>query len=118
MLKVLVVEDEVELLELYDLILSKDYIVFTTESGREAIEIFDRENPEVLIVDIRLPDVSGVEVIKHAKAKNPNVAILGVSAYRERFKEAIDAGAATVIQKPFLVKQIHNVIQDVLQGKQ
>ncbi len=118
MLKLLVVEDEVELLELYDLILSKDYIVFTTESGREAIEIFDRENPEILIVDIRLPDVSGVEVIKHAKAKNPNVAAIGVSAYRERFKEALDAGAATVIQKPFLVKQIHKVIQDVLENKQ
>ncbi|MDY1591084.1 MAG: response regulator [Methanofastidiosum sp.] len=117
MLKVLVVEDEVELLELYNLILSKDYIVFTTESGREAIEIFDRENPEVLIVDIKLPDVSGVEVIKHAKTKNPNVAIIGVSAYRERFKEAIDAGATTVIQKPFLVKQIHKVIQDALHSK-
>jgi len=118
MLKLLVVEDEVELLELYNLILSKDYIVFTTESGREAIEIFDRENPEVLIVDIRLPDVSGIEVIKHAKSKNPNVAVMGVSAYRERFKEALDAGAATVIQKPFLVKQIHKVIQDVLENKQ
>lgn len=118
MLKVLVVEDEVELLELYDLILSKDYIVFTTDSGREAINIFDRENPEVIIVDIRLPDVSGVEVTKHAKLKNPNVAVIGVSAYRERFKEALDAGAATVIQKPFLVKQIHKVIEDVLQNKQ
>lgn len=118
MRKVLVVEDEVELLELYDLILSKDYIVFTTDSGREAIDIFDRENPDVIIIDIRLPDVSGVEVTKYAKAKNPNVAIIGVSAYRERFKEAIDAGASTVIQKPFLVKQIHKVIEEVLETNQ
>ena len=44
--------------------------------------------------------------------------MIGVSAYRERFKEALDAGAATVIQKPFLVKQIHKVIQDVLENKQ
>ncbi|KYC45778.1 MAG: acetoacetate metabolism regulatory protein AtoC [Candidatus Methanofastidiosum methylothiophilum] len=118
MLKLLVVEDEVELLELYDLILGKDYTVFTTDSGKEAINIFDRENPEVLIVDIRLPDISGIEVTKHAKSKNPKVAVIAVSAYRERFKEAIDAGAATVIQKPFLVKQIHNVIEDVLNNKQ
>lgn len=118
MLKVLVVEDEIELLQLYDLILSKDYIVLTTDSGREAINIFDRENPEVIIVDIRLPDLSGIEVTKHAKIKKPNVAIIGVSAYRERFKEALDAGATTVIQKPFLVKQIHKVIEDVLQNKQ
>ncbi len=117
MLKVLVVEDEIELLELYDIILSKKYIVFTTDSGREAIDIFDRENPEILIIDIKLPDISGVEVTKHAKSKNPDVAVIGVSAYRERFKEALDAGAATVIQKPFLVKQIHKVIEDVLQGK-
>ena len=118
MLKVLVVEDEVELLELYDLILSKNYKVFTTDSGREAINIIDRENPEILIVDIRLPDLSGIEVTKYAKAKNLNVVVIGVSAYRERFKEAIDAGAATVIQKPFLIKQIHEVIEGVLQKKQ
>lgn len=116
MLKLLVVEDETELLELYDIILSKKYIVFTTESGREAIEIFDRENPEILIIDIKLPDVSGVEVTKHAKSKNPNVSVIGVSAYKERFKEALDAGAAIVIQKPFRVEQIHKIIEEVLQG--
>jgi len=118
MRKILVVEDEVELLELYDMILSKDYIVFTTESGREAIEIFDRENPEIIIVDIKLPDVSGVEVTKHAKSKNPDVAVIGISAFRERFKEILDAGAAIVLQKPFLVKQIHKVIEDVAPSKQ
>lgn len=118
MLKILVVEDEVELLELYDLILSKNYKVFTTDSGREAIKIIDRENPKILIVDIRLPDLSGIEVTKYAKAKNPEIIVIGVSAYRERFKEAIDAGAATVIQKPFLIKQIHEVIEDLLHKKQ
>ena len=117
MLKILVVEDEVELLELYDLILSKNYKVFTTDSGREAIKIIDRENPKILIVDIRLPDLSGIEVTKYAKAKN-RCYCSGVSAYRERFKEAIDAGAATVIQKPFLIKQIHEVIEDLLHKKQ
>ncbi len=118
MLKLLVVEDEVELLELYHLILSKDYIVFTTSSGRGAIDIFNKENPEAVIVDIKLPDISGVEVTSYIKRKNPNVSVIGVSAYRERFKEVLDAGANTVIQKPFLVKQIHKVIQDVIKNKQ
>lgn len=113
MQKILVVEDEVELLELYSMILGNEYIVFTTDSGREAIEIFDRERPEVIIVDIKLPDISGVEVTKHAKTINPNVSIIGISAYRERFKEILEAGAVTVLQKPFLVKDIRKVIQDL-----
>ncbi|NMC60573.1 MAG: response regulator [Candidatus Methanofastidiosa archaeon] len=112
MRKILVVEDEIELLELYNLILSKDFVVFTTDSGKEAIDIFDRENPDIIIVDIKLPDISGIEVTKHAKTINPNVEVIGISAYRERFKELLDAGAAVVLQKPFLVKDISKVIED------
>ena len=100
MLKILVVKNEVELLELYDLILSKNYKVFTTDSGREAIKIIDRENPKILIVDIRLPDLSGIEVTKYAKAKNPDVIVIGVSAYRERFKKQLTQGRLP-LYKPF-----------------
>ena len=113
MKKVLVVEDEVELLELYDMILSNDYRVFTTDSGRSAIKIFDTEKPDIIIVDIKLPDISGIEVTRHAKTINPKVAIIGISAYRERFKEILDAGANTVLQKPFLVKDIRKVIAEL-----
>ncbi len=54
--KILIVEDEVELLEVYSEILGNDYVVFKAENGKDAIEIFDKENPDIAILDIKLPD--------------------------------------------------------------
>ncbi|NMC59066.1 MAG: response regulator [Candidatus Methanofastidiosa archaeon] len=111
--KILIVEDEVELLEVYSEILGNDYVVFKAENGKDAIEIFDKENPDIAILDIKLPDISGIELTKYIKDKSPNTIVVGVSAYGEKLKDALNVGATTVVQKPFMAREIHTIIDDL-----
>ena len=113
--KILVVEDESDLLVLYDEMLCENYKVFTSETGKGAIEIFDRENPKIVIMDIKLPDISGIEVTKYIKEKSPDTIVIAVSAYGERLKEALNVGASTLVQKPFIINELYTVIQDLTQ---
>ncbi|MFA7691249.1 MAG: response regulator [Methanofastidiosum sp.] len=113
--KILVVEDESDLLVLYDEMLCENYKVFTSETGKGAIEIFDRENPKIVIMDIKLPDISGIEVTKYIKEKSPDTIVIAVSAYGERLKEALNVGASTLVQKPFIINELYTLIQDLTQ---
>ncbi len=113
--KILIVEDESALLVVYDEMLHNDYKVFTSETGRGAIEIFDKENPKIVIMDIKLPDISGIEVTKYIKEKSPDTIVIAVSAYGDYLKEALNVGASTLVQKPFIVKELYTLIQDLTQ---
>jgi len=113
--KILVVEDESDLLVLYDEMLHENYKVFTSGTGKGAIEIFDREAPRIVIMDIKLPDISGIEVTKYIKDKSPETIVVAVSAYGEKLKEALNAGASTLVQKPFISKELYTLIQDLTQ---
>jgi len=113
--KILVVDDEPDLLMIYDVMLHKDFNVFTAGTGKEAIDIFDRETPKIVIIDIKLPDISGIEVTKYIKEKSPDTTVIAVSAYGEKLKEALNAGASTLVQKPFIAKELYILIQDLTQ---
>ena len=111
--KILVVEDESELLVLYDEMLHDDYKVLTSGTGKEAIEIFDRESPRIVLMDIKLPDMSGIEVTKYIKDKSPDTIVIAVSAYGDRLKEALNVGASTLVHKPFIYKELYTLLQDL-----
>ena len=113
--KILIVEDESELLVLYDEMLHNKYKVYTAPTGKEAIEIFDRENPKIAIMDINLPDISGIEVTKYIKNKSPDAIIIAVSGYGEKLKEALAVGASTLVQKPFIARELFTLIEDLTQ---
>ena len=117
--KILVVEDEIELLDFYDKMLTaEDYTVYKSETGKKAIDIFDKEDPKIIIMDIKLPDISGIEVTRYIKEKSPDAIIIAVSAYGERLKDAVNAGAYTLVQKPFLQKELISLIKDLTQSSE
>lgn len=117
--KILVVEDEIELLDFYDKMLTaEDYTVYKSETGKKAIDIFDKEDPKIIIMDIKLPDISGIEVTRYIKEKSPDAIIIAVSAYGEKLKEAVNAGAYTLVQKPFLQKELISLIKNLTQSSE
>lgn len=84
-MKILVVDDEKNILKLYQAELEDEgYTVVTANSGREGLEVFDRENPDIVTLDILMPDMDGIQVLRQIKEKKPSVPIIMLTAYDYR----------------------------------
>lgn len=84
-MKVLVVDDEKNILKLYKSELEDEgYDVITASSGREALEVFEREAPDLVTLDILMPDMDGIQVLRQMKEKRPNIPVIMLTAYDYR----------------------------------
>ncbi len=102
--KILVAEDELSMRELLDFMLSREgYRTSIAESGKKAIAMVERESYDLLLCDIRLGDLSGLDVLRSCKQHSPNTVVIMVSAYAttETAVEAMNAGAYDYVPKPF-----------------
>ena len=113
MIKVLVLDDEKGLCEqLKDFFTCRGYMVFAVTSGEKALEVIEKENPHILFLDIRMPGIDGLEVLRQAKEKNDKVKVIMVTALRgedKRFR-AKELGADEYLVKPFDYKEIERLI--------
>lgn len=101
---VLVVDDEELTLRTISRGLREEgYEVLTAASGEEALQVFAADSPDLTLLDIVLPGMDGVEVLRRMKAANPGAIILTMSAYHmvDRAVEAMKAGAHDYLIKPF-----------------
>ncbi len=117
--RILIVDDEETLtFSMYQsFILEKgDYEIVTANSGEEALEKLDSKKFDVAIVDIYLPGISGLDLIKKIKEKNPDTAIIVMSAYATMDKkdEALENGALYFFEKPFDMKEVKKVVLKTL----
>lgn len=84
-MKILVVDDEKNILKLYQAELEEEgHTVVTANSGKEALEVFDRENPDVVTLDILMPDIDGIQVLRQIKEKKPQTPVIMLTAYDYR----------------------------------
>ena len=102
--RILIVEDEKLLNEAYELVLKREgYEIHSVFNGEEALAIFDKVKPDLVLLDLRMPKVDGVEFLKRLKpAKNyPYVKILVFSNYDDQHEidEAFKYGASRYILK-------------------
>jgi two-component system, NtrC family, response regulator AtoC len=101
---VLVVDDEELTLRTVSRGLRQEgFEVFTAASGEDALQVFAAEKPDLTLLDIVLPGIDGVEVLRRMKAANPSAIILMMSAYHmvDRAVEAMKLGAYDYLVKPF-----------------
>ena len=106
--RVLVVDDEPNILAtLAPLLRSRGYEVFTAMSGRAAIEAIDREKPDLVVLDLGLPDIDGVEVCRQVR-ESSNVPIVVLSARGSEGDKvrALDVGADDYVTKPFGAEEL------------
>lgn len=106
---VLVIDDEKHLLEVIKLGLEEDgYIVDGFYDPVKAVERFDEKDYDAVISDIRMPVMSGIEVLKYCKEQNPKVVVILITAYSsvESAIESMKAGASDYITKPFRMAEL------------
>lgn len=107
--KILLVDDEVEILKLLSTVLKKEGLsnVYTAETGKEALEVFNIQNPDLVILDIMLPDMEGYEVCKKMREKTM-VPVLFLSAKNEELDRILGfaIGGDDYITKPFSPKEV------------
>jgi len=102
-IKILVVEDDsVSRIYLRQILNNHSGELFFAETGKEALLLFENQNPDVILMDIGLPDMSGLEVVRKIRKKNNNVYIIAQTAYAmaEDKQKALDAGCNDYISKP------------------
>lgn len=117
---VLVVDDEYSVRELLEIMLEMEgYAVRSAESGQQALEAFERENFDLVITDIRMEPVNGLEVLKRCKSISPSTVVIIISAYAstETAVEAMNEGAYDYLPKPFDMEEMRAVIRNALQSK-
>jgi two-component system response regulator PilR (NtrC family) len=114
---ILVVDDEQSMREFLEIMLTKDgYEVTTAAGGTEAINLLENNTYDLLITDIRMKQVDGLEVLKRCKELHPNTVAIMISAYATTSTavEAMKWGAYDYLPKPFKVGEMKAVIRDAL----
>lgn len=102
-------------LETYDDI----YIVGEAGNGREAIEICEKYLPDVVLMDVRMPGLNGIESTNHILKKRPNIKVIILTSFidKELIENSLKAGASSYLLKNESGDRIVRVIRDAYQGK-
>lgn len=121
MSRILVVDDETSMRELLEITLRKEgHRVTMAESGKKAVEAFSKAAYDLVISDIKMPDMSGVEVLRVVKQSAPETPVIMITAYSsaETAVEALRLGAYDYIAKPFKIDELKVTIKNALEKQQ
>jgi len=119
--RLLVVDDELSMREFLQILFVKEgYAVETAEGGAEAIKKLSGSAFDLVITDLKMPGISGMNVLRVAKEKNPDVAVIMITAYAspESVREALDLGAMDYVNKPFRVDDLKHVVKAALEKQE
>ena len=113
---ILVVDDEFKILDVISSLLeSKGYRVFRAETGFQALEIFDRENISLLVLDLMLPDITGEDVCKRIRKKSRVPIIMLTAKVEEQdLLTGLNIGADDYMTKPFSLKELAARVEAVI----
>ena len=116
--KILIVDDAAFMRMMIKDVLTKNglEVVGEAENGVKAIEKYNELNPELVIMDITMPEMDGIQAVKEIKKINPNAKIIMCSAMGQQAMviESIQAGASDFIVKPFQPERVIEAINKVL----
>ena len=116
--RILVVEDEADLAVTYDRLLRRQgYRVVTAASRGEGLKAIESAPPALVIADLRLPDGDGLDIIRAARARDPQVPVIVVTAFASRAARdaALASGASAFLAKPFPASALLQLVHDELE---
>jgi len=115
-LRILVVDDEVNILEiLKSFLVGEGYDVSTAAGGMEAMEAIDNYDPHIVLLDIRMPDMDGLQCLRMIKEKKPAIDVIMISGFAttQIARKCLEIGAFDYISKPFCFPHISDVLQKI-----
>lgn len=118
--KILVVDDEQSLREVLSIMLKRTgYAVTSVADGEEAIELLNKDIFDLVITDLRMPKIGGMEVLKAAKSASPETVVLIITAFAsaDSAVEAMKQGAYDYLTKPFQVDEVQLIIRNALEKR-
>ncbi len=116
-MKVLVVDDDPSIRLLYKEELEEEgYEVQVASSGQEALRVFDEFEPDIVTLDILMPDMDGIQVLRKMKEKRPRVPVIMSTAYDYRDDFAVWASEAYVVKSSDLT-ELKKTIREILQKR-
>jgi DNA-binding NtrC family response regulator len=118
--KIIIVDDQIGVLESFKEILKiKDYEVAGFQGGKEAIESMKTNKYDIAFVDLKMPEMDGIEVLKKLKENDPSIEVVIVTAYasEESFANAITLGAMEYLRKPFLMGEVYALADRALRKR-
>lgn len=120
MSRILVVDDEASMRQLLEIALGKvGHQITTAGSGRKAIKLLDEGAFDLVISDIKMSDMTGVDVLRHVKEVNPETPVIMITAYAsaETAVEALRLGAYDYVTKPFNLEELKTTIRNAIEGR-
>ena len=118
--KILVIDDEKSILDLLSVVFEKEgYSVKTSLSATKAVELMGDEDFDIIISDIKMPKMSGMELLRYVRENRPDIPIVMITAYGtiKQAVEALKAGAMDYIVKPFDVEELKIIVAQGLEKK-
>lgn len=118
--KILVVDDEQSMREFLDIMLKKEgYKVSLASNGEEVLKYIDKDIFDLVLLDIRMPKMDGITVLRKIKSTSPETVVIMITAYAsaDTAIKAMKEGAYDYITKPFKVDEIKLIIKNALEKK-
>jgi two-component system response regulator HydG len=117
--RILLVDDDADVLSfMSDALRDRDYHLRVLQSSAQAAAILERETFDLIITDIVMPKVHGLEILERARRHNPLARVVFVTGhpYRDILREGFEKGAFSVLQKPFPVDELLETVDQALKG--
>ena len=115
--KVLIVDDQYGIRILLNEVLQKEgYDTYQAANGLQALEVVQENVPDIILLDMKIPGMDGIEILKRVKALYPDMKVIIMTAYGEldMIQEAMDLGAITHFAKPFDIVDIREAVKKYL----
>ncbi|MFD1735150.1 response regulator [Bacillus salitolerans] len=112
--KILIVDDQFGIRILLNEVFNKEgYNTFQAANGFQALEIVDKHSPDLVLLDMKIPGMDGIEILKRMKAVDPDIQVIIMTAYGEldMIQEAKELGAITHFAKPFDIDEIREAVK-------
>lgn len=117
-MKLLIIEDEkITRISLSDILKKEGYQVYSAEDGEEGLTLFNEINPEIVITDLRLPKIDGMEILKLILEKNVNCKVILITAYAtiDTAVTSLKLGAFDYLTKPFSPEKLLSILRNINQ---
>ena len=116
--RILLIDDDPNVLGVMSEALTQaGYTPRATPSSEEALDLLERESFDLVVSDVVMPGLHGIQLLESARQLNPAIKVLFVTGYanREIVKEGFDKGACGFLEKPFSLKEFWSAVQAVMQ---